>query len=179
MTSSFLAWSVVALLVFWAVGAYNRLVRLRAEVNTSFAGLQDQLRQQAELVLSVLPATPQDPEAAEPLFLAQIHSASDQLMACLDGSRSRPLDHERVGAIASAAGALTQSWERAEREDMHDLAGSQLPDTLIENRARLVRQTEAAAAQFDAAVARYNAAIAQFPALVLASLFSFKPGRPL
>jgi LemA protein len=177
MTSSLLAWSVVALLVFWAVGAYNRLIRLRAEVNASFLEIQDQLRQQAQLVTSILPATPLDPDAAEPLFLAQIHDASDQLVACLDAVRPRPLDHERVAAMASAAGVLAGAWERAEREDAHDLAGSQLPETLIETRARLVRQTEAAVAQFDDAVARYNAAIAQFPALVLASLFGFKPGR--
>ena len=177
MPSSLLAWSIVAVLVFWAVGAYNRLVRLRSEVNTSFSELQDQLRQQAQLVTSILPANPQDPEAAEPLFVAQIHSASDQLTACLDAARPKPLDHERVAAIASAAGVLARAWERAEREDAHDLAGSQLPEALIETRTRLVRQTETAVAQFDAAVARYNAAIAQFPALVLASLFSFKPGR--
>ncbi|MEY2617216.1 MAG: hypothetical protein RL522_218 [Pseudomonadota bacterium] len=177
MTSSLLAWSVVALLVFWAVGAYNRLVRLRSEVNTTFSELQDQLKLQAQLVTSILPANPQDPEAAEPLFVAQIHSASDQLSACLDAARPRPLDHERVAAIAAAAGVLASAWERAEREDAHDLAGSQLPETLIENRTRLLRQTETAIAQFDDAVARYNAAIAQFPALILASLFSFKPGR--
>jgi LemA protein len=38
-------------------------------------------------------------------------------------------------------------------------------------------QTHAATDQFDLAVGRYNEAIAQFPAVLLAWLFGFKPGR--
>ena len=178
MTSSILAWSVFALLVFWAVGAYNRLMRLRSEVNTCFSDVQGQLQQQAQLALSL--AAPTDPQEAEdePPFLAQIRDASTQLAACLETVRPKPLDHERVAAIVSASAVLTRAWERAEREDAHDLAGPQLPSELIDTRARLVRDTQTAITQFDAAVVRYNAAIAQFPALLLARVFSFKPGRP-
>lgn len=177
MTSSILAWSVFALLVFWAVGAYNRLMRLRSEVNTCFAGVQGQLQQQAQLALAL--AAPTDPQEAqdEPPFFAQIRDASTQLAACLETGRPKPTDHDRVAAIASASTVLTRAWERAEREDVHDLAGPQLPSELTDTRARLVRDTQTAIAQFDAAVDRYNAAIAQFPALLLARVFSFKPGR--
>ncbi len=176
MTSSFLAWSVVAILVFWAVGAYNRLIRLRAEVNTSFTEVQGQLEQQARLVDSILPADPREAFDEDLAFLAQIQAASAQLAACLDAARPRPLDHERLAAIASASQVLTRAWERAEREDLHDLAGPQLPASLTDTRARLGRETAAAVAQFDGAVDRYNQAIEQFPALLLASVFSFKPG---
>lgn len=69
------------------------------------------------------------------------------------------------------------AWERAERDDAHDLAGPRLPDTLTARRAQLVIQTHAATDQFDQAVSRYNAAIAQFPAVVLAWLFGFKQAR--
>ncbi|MFN6060478.1 MAG: LemA family protein, partial [Burkholderiales bacterium] len=33
-------WIVFALLVFWALGAYNRLVRLRAQIKQQFGPLQ-------------------------------------------------------------------------------------------------------------------------------------------
>ncbi len=177
MTSSFLAWSVAAILVFWAVGAYNRLIRLRAEVNTCFSQVQGQLEQQVGLVNSVLPADPREALDDDLAFLAQIQAASAQLAACLDAARPRPLDHERLAAIASAAQVLTRAWERAEREDLHDLAGPQLPAALTDDRARLVRLTEDAVQQFDHAVDRYNHAIAQFPAVLLAWIFGFKPGR--
>jgi len=178
MTSSLLAWSVVALLVFWAVGAYNRLMRLRSEVHASFLELQAQLQQQTQLASFVMPSPEHRWVTGEPAFLDQIQGASSQLAACLDAGRPRPLDHERVAALAAAAAVLDRAWERAEREDVHDLAGPQLPDTITESRVRLVRQTQAAARKFNEAVTQYNRAIAQFPALLLAWIFGFKPGRP-
>jgi LemA protein len=74
---------------------------------------------------------------------------------------------------------LAMAWERAERDDAHDLAGPRLPDTVTSRRAQLAMQTHAAIDQFDRAVVRYNDAIAQFPAVLLAWLFGFKPGRGL
>ncbi len=70
------------------------------------------------------------------------------------------------------------AWERAERDDAHDLAGPRLPETLTARRAQIVhRRRTRAIEQFDQAVGRYNEAIAQFPAVLLAWLFGFKPGR--
>ena len=36
-------WIAVALIVFWAVGAYNRLVRLRSQTVQAFAAVNEQL----------------------------------------------------------------------------------------------------------------------------------------
>ena len=71
------------------------------------------------------------------------------------------------------------AWERAERDDAHDLAGPRLPDTVLLRRAQLLLQAHAATETFNNAVARYNEAIAQFPAVLLAWLFGFMPARPL
>jgi LemA protein len=71
------------------------------------------------------------------------------------------------------------AWERAERDDAHDLAGPRLPDQVTSERARLMRQVEAAGQRFSQAVSRYNEAIGQFPARLLAWLFAFKPARGL
>ena len=35
-----MAWSLAALLLFWVIGAYNRLVRLRAQSITAFNSLE-------------------------------------------------------------------------------------------------------------------------------------------
>ena len=39
-SSTLLVWSLAALLLFWAIGAYNRLVRLRAQAIAAFATLE-------------------------------------------------------------------------------------------------------------------------------------------
>jgi LemA protein len=71
------------------------------------------------------------------------------------------------------------AWERAERDDAHDLAGPRLPDTVTSRRVQLALQTHVATEHFNQAVVCYNQAIGQFPALLLARLFGFKPGRGL
>lgn len=176
MTVSLLVWLLAAVLLFWSVGAYNRLVRLRAEVNAAFAALDAPLLQQAQLAASLAPV--EAPLEQAP-FLRAIQGASSQLMLSLAAVRARPLAGDDVAALAVAWQAMNQAWERAEREDAHDLAGPQLPDGIIHSHLALGQQAEVAAVVFSAAVDRYNLAIAQFPASLLASLFGFQPGRGL
>ncbi len=180
MPSSVVLWSVAAVLLFWAVGAYNRLMRLRSEANTAFAALEVELAKQIELVRECLPL----PEMTQPApldddnsFWAGLHGAATQFAASLAAARKQPLYGDGVAALSAAQDVLATAWERAERDDAHDLAGPRLPETLTTRRAQIVAQTLVATDQFDQAVSRYNDAITQFPAVLLAWLFGFKPGR--
>lgn len=180
MPSSLFLWTFAAVLLFWAVGAYNRLMRLRGEANSAFATLETELSRQVALVRECLPP----PESTQPAsldgevsFWSGLHGAASQFAASLAGARSRPLEPEGIAALSAAQDVMAMAWERAERDDAHDLAGPRLPATLTARRAQLVIQTHAAIDQFDQAVARYNEAIAQYPAALLALLFGFKPGR--
>lgn len=183
MTDSVISWAVAAVLLFWAVGAYNRLMRLRAEANSAFAAVEAELARQVELVQSNLPPpepTQPAPLDAEPVsFWSALHAAAAQLAATLSSVRNRPLDAEGIEALSAAQQVLGTAWERAARDDAHDLAGPRLPDTVLLRRAQLLLQAHAATETFNIAVARYNESIAQFPAVVLAWLFGFRPGRAL
>lgn len=180
MPSSIVLWSVAAVLLFWAMGAYNRLMRLRAEANSAFAALEGEFAKQVALVRECLPpadATQPAPLDGEPGFWSGLHGAAAQFAASLAAARARPLEPEGIAALSAAQDVLAMAWERAERDDAHDLAGPRLPETLTARRAQIVMQTHAAIEHFDQAVLRYNQAIAQFPAVLLAWLFGFKPGR--
>jgi LemA protein len=182
MTSSLLYWALGAVLVFWGVGAYNRLVRLRAEVKAAFAAIDAELQPLAQLAQMLLPEVAQGDEADGqgcPPFLAPIEGASAQLLASLAAARARPLDGERIAALGTASDAWDLAWDRAEREDAHDLAGPRLPEPLTALRARRVQHAQAAATRFNDSVDRYNDAIGQFPALLLAWVFGFKRARAL
>jgi LemA protein len=179
---SVLFWIAAAVVVFWVVGAYNRLVRLRAEAITAFGGLEAELSRQVELVHKQLPlpeATMPAPLEQEGSIWAGLHGAATQCAVSLAAARARPLDPLRIAALGAARDVLGMAWDRAERDDAHDLAGPRLPDTVIARRVQLVLQTHAAVAAFNQAVSRYNQAISQFPAVMLAWLFGFKPGLGL
>ena len=183
MTSSVLTWSIAALLLFWAVGAYNRLMRLRADANSAFAAVEAEIARQVELVRTQLPG----PDATQPApleadsgsFWGGLHAAANQLAATLASARAKPLDPANIAALSAAQDVMRAAWERTERDDAHDLAGPQLPDTVLLRRAHLLLQAHAVTESFNQAVTRYNDAIQQFPALVLAWLFGFRPARSL
>ena len=183
MPSSLLTWVAAAVLLFWTVGAYNRLVRLRGEANAAFALLESELARQVQLVNQLLTEDDEPPasvfDGIGGSFWGGLQGAASQLEATLAAARQKPLDPDRIAALAAAQSVLATAWERAERDDAHDLAGPRLPDTLTETRAHMTAQCIAGAERFSQAVHRYNAAIAQFPALLLALLFGFKPGRGL
>lgn len=179
MSNSILSWTVAAVLLFWGVGAYNRLMRLRAEAHSAFAGVEAEFTKQVELVSKHLPGaefTQSAPLEAESTFWAGLQGAARQFAASLAAARHRPLDARRMAALNAACDVLVMAWETAQRDEAHDLAGPRLPDTLLARRSLLAAQTRAAIEQFNSAVVRYNEAIAQFPALLLAWLFGFEPG---
>lgn len=182
MDNSFLYWIGGAVGAFWAVGAYNRLVRLRSEAKAAFAALEAELLRQVQLVHDCVP--PEEEQAQTQFeggsaFWAGLQGAAAQLAASLAAARARPLEPDRIAALGAAQEVLAMAWERAERDDAHDLAGPRLPADLSGERAHMVRLAVAAAEHFNQAVARYNEAIAQFPAVLLAKLFGFEPGRGL
>ena len=180
MPTSLVTWISAAVFLFWAVGAYNRLVRLRGEANAAFGELETQLLRQVELVDQLVGDEPESIfEGAQSSFWGGLQGAASQLRASLAAARHRPLDPERIAALGSAQAVLATAWDRAERDDVQDLAGARLPETLTGQRGQLTSLCIAAAGRFSGAVEQYNQAIGQFPAVLLAVLFGFKAARPM
>jgi LemA protein len=181
-SSSFVPWVISALALFWAVGAYNRLVRLRSNAKHAFAALETELVKQVQLVQQCIPSEEDQAQSqfmGGSVFWGGLQGAAAQLQASLAAARSRPLDPERIAALGAAQEVLSGAWDRAERDDAHDLAGPRLPENFSSEREQLVGMTLAATDHFNQAVNQYNAGIAQFPAALLAWVFGFQPGRGL
>ena len=186
MSESLAFWISAAVLLFWAVGAYNRLVRLRAAALMAFAAVEVPLREQVELVQLCLPPSANPAGVQEGVLLDDMSSlwsglgaAANQFAASLAAARARPLDPDTVAALNAAIGVMQMAWQRMQQDDAHDLAGAALPEDLQLQWQQLDTRREASAAQFNEAINHYNGAIAQFPAVLLASLFHFKPARTL
>jgi LemA protein len=182
MMSSLFFWSLMGVVFFWAIGAYNRLVRLRAQVSQAFATLDAQLIRQLVWVQGCLPASMRDGaralpgEPADPVVAAwaSLGSASDEFTTTLAAARARPLDAPAVAALTAAQGVLDMAWLRAWHQ-AHALVPASLPEDLPEQRDKLLSRIGPLRDAFNDAVRVYNEAIDQFPALLLARLFAFKP----
>ena len=177
-SSSVLGWFALGVLVFWAVGAYNRLVRLRSSALQAFGALDAQLQRHTDVVQSVqsvagnneLPLTDAATEA-----LAALQAASTQFAASLAAARAQALNREAMAALAAARKVLVMAWQNVQDLcgplDGADAAGTESPSQRWEQWAT---QSQQACVPFNDAVARHNTAVSQFPALLLARLFGFK-----
>jgi LemA protein len=166
MSSSVFLWIGVAVLLFWAVGAYNRLVRLRSQGLTAFAVLEG-------LVNQFVPMA--SPEVTDSAALV---AAADQCRVALKMCRSQPLNGATISALTIAYETMCLSWSR-QRARTPEPSSLAQPEIVPLQWEQLVVQAELARADFNKAVARYNAAVTQFPAALLARLFGFRPAQPM
>lgn len=184
MTQTVLYWLLPAVLVFWALGAYNRLVRLRAQVIAAFAAVDNRLSQSLSLVAErvtlgagsgIADTTHSPPTATDGTKLDSLHGASIQLEVALRVVRRYPLDAPSVAALRTARATLQTLWEQMQA------AAPTSPDLAPNQRAwedHLQVAGEAVLA-FNRSVNDYNQAIQQFPAVLLAYLFGFRPADSL
>lgn len=172
----------LALLLFWSVGAYNRLVRLRGQALAAFALLDAHLARYIELVdehlkaasgLALAQAVAAPRGAGTATAWAGLQGASTQFEASLRVAHKQALDAGAMAALQTAHATLQMSWTRVQDEcrAYQDLLSPTGQHRWAEN-TRLVHQ---AIAGFNRAVLAYNAAVTQFPALLLAYMFSFRP----
>lgn len=173
-------WLLLALLLFWAVGAYNRLIRLRSAALQTFGGLDTYMVRLIALMGEYQAArgAVEGPRAPGADTHAALGAATTQFGASLAVARARPLDAEAAAALSAGVHVLEAAWQAVVRE----AAAPDVPDALapwIRQREQLALQSATALEQFNTAVAQYNQGIAQFPASLLAWLFGFKKAQPL
>jgi len=166
MNSYVALWLGLAVSLFWAVGAYNRLMRLRSQGLAAFAILDD-------LLVQFVTMTRQDVSDS-----AALVAAAEQFQASLKVSRSRPLNGPTTSALKTAYATLCSCWSRSP-EMATGSTGTGMPGSLPSQREQLAVQIELARSEFNKSVTRYNAAINQFPALVLARIFGFRPAQTM
>ena len=167
-------WGVAAALVFWLVGAYNRLVRLRAKIVRTFAPVHTQLLQRQTLLQEQLDALTPSLTQATPRLDA-VRAASQQCDAACDHARVRP---GAAGAIASLR--LAEEILRDARARLPGEAATHADQAVLNTRLAAADTTLAfARTLFNDAVVEYNTAVAQFPTVLIVGLFGFRAAGTL
>lgn len=179
-------WIGAAILLFWFVGAYNRLVRLRSAALQAYATLDAALLRQLDFVQVHLQAL-KDEEGAAPA-VASLRASTLQLTTLLAATRLRPLDPAAMAALDTALYVMLTGWQRLypDAANSFEVDGTlsrrpPLPDTPSGPIAGAVAVAEHAVAwpepsataeiarhQFNLAVQHYNSAVGQFPAVLVA-----------
>jgi LemA protein len=170
--------SLLALGLFWSIGAYNRLMRLRSQAIAGFVAVDQQLKRYIDLGrLNFQDIHPEQLPDWSSVWDG-LRGALAQLEASLKAARTQPLDALAMGALQTAQDTLHTSWARVVNGPV-DLAGAPLPEPMRLQWDDIARQTAGSCAEFNRLLVLYNDAIAQFPARILAWLFGFRTAKML
>lgn len=171
--TSIALWAAAAVLLFWTVGAYNRLVRLRQALTRRFAVVDQQCDARQALLqrlADTLAATPEGEDAAQTL-----RAACAQSDAARAHVRARPAQAGTVTSLRLAEDILAVTRSRTADAVPAEAAA----DTLRAELAALDNTLSFARRQFNDAVDAYNRAVAQFPTWLIAGPFGFRSAGPL
>jgi LemA protein len=170
----------LALLIFWAVGAYNRLIRLKNTIANAFGQIDVQLRRRYDLIPNLVEAAKKY-LSHERETLKAVISARNQAKSASDAARAKPTSAVAVTAFAVAEQALSSSLGQlfALNEAYPDLKADKTISDLSEELTSTENKVSFARQAFNDAVRDYNDAQAQFPAVLIAKLFSFAPSAML
>ena len=172
--------AVAAILIFWSVGAYNRLIRLKNVIGNAFGQIDVQLKRRYDLIPNLVEAAKKylqhERETLEAVVVAR-----NQARVASDAVRSRPSSAQAVSALSAAEQTLGGSLARlfAIAEAYPELKADETIRALTEELTSTENKVAFARQAFNDAVLDYNNAQGQFPTVLIARLFSFVPSAVL
>ena len=185
MTTAELSVAVAAaILVFWLVGAYNRMVALRNALGARFAQVAELMRRRAALldqqIVTIAATMAHAAPRLESLRAAcrQVETAREQALARRGRAAAALTSLRLAETILAEARARLPATAAAAVASAAPVGSGDAPDVhaqLVSNDATLV----VARREFNSAATLYNEAVAQFPTLLVAKIFGFRTAATL
>ena len=172
--------AVAAVLVFWMVGAYNRLVALRNAIGAAWALVDDVLKKRGDAVDALVQGL-REPLAAEQNALDALLGAERQVRTAAAALTVRPVDAALAAAVVVAEAGMASAASRVlsllEQQDAlrHEPSVAPHATVLRDSVAKLAFSRQL----FNEATEAYNAAVRLFPTKLLADLYRFGPAGKL
>jgi LemA protein len=174
--------AAAAVIVFWMVGAYNRLVALRTAIGQAWTQVEQQLQQRRAALESMLPALRESFGEADRDAAEALQGALMQVQASADAMRARPVSVDGPAVLNTAEQALAAAQARVFalleyhpelRDDSPPVAGARAQLAALEPQLAFARQL------FNSAAERYDEAARQFPTSMLSAIYGFGPAGRL
>lgn len=175
MSSFWIFLIVIAAIVFWAIGIYNRLINERNRVKNGFAQIDVQLTRRYDLIPNLVEAV-KGYMKHEKETLEAVINARNAASSSLDAAKADPANAHLIQELGASEGALTAALGRlfALSEAYPDLKANenmmqfQEELTSTENKVAFARQA------FNDVVLVYNNSAQNFPNNLVAKIFGFE-----
>ena len=171
---------VIAAIVFWVVGAYNRLVSLRNKFKNAFAQIDVQLKRRYDLIPNLV-ETAKAYMKHERETLENVIRARNSAVTANTAAAADPGSPQAIQGLMVAEGALTGALSKlfALAEAYPDLKANQNMMQLTEELTGTENKISFSRQAFNDSVMSYNTAVQQFPTNVIAGAFTFTPAELL
>ena len=175
MTSFLIFLGIIAAIVFWAVGIYNRLVNGRNRVKNAFAQIDVQLTRRYDLIPNLVEAV-KGYMKHERETLEAVIKARNAASSALDAAKADPANAAAMKKLGGAEGALSSVLGRlfALSESYPDLKANQNMMQFQEELASTENKVAFSRQAFNDSVLTYNNSAENFPNNVIAGMFSFE-----
>lgn len=154
---------IAALVIFYAIGMYNRLIRLSTHADEGWSGIDVQLKRRHDLIPNLVAVVKQYGVHEREVFekVAQLRSVAMGAHTIEDSAR--------------AEGALTQTLKTlfAVAENYPELKANQNFLDLQQKLAALEEEIQMARRYYNATARDYNMTAQGFPANIIASVYGF------
>lgn len=170
MSATVLLGMLAAVTVFWCVGLYNRLMRMRARGLDALGSVEKNLRIYTSLIGVQFP---EEEGSYIPLEWAGLVSCVKDLDEQCKAARAAPLQSAPLQLLAQTIDAIEVAWF-ALREQPADLAGPTMPEAMQKLWDEAAQKVRTARGGFNQIVDRYNEALGQFPASLVVDMMGFK-----
>ena len=164
---------ILVVIVLWAIGGYNGMVKMDEQVQNSWANVETQYQRRADLIPNLVSTVKGYAKHAQQTLEDVVKARSEATQVKVDAENLTP---EKLAAFQKAQSGVSSALGRllAVAENYPDLKAnqnflelqSQLEGT--ENRITVARK------DFNDTAKSYNQAIRQFPKNILAGMFGFE-----
>ena len=175
MTSFLIFLGIIAAIVFWAVGIYNRLVNERNRVRNAFAQIDVQLTRRYDLIPNLVEAV-KGYMKHERETLEAVIKARNAASSALDAAKADPANAAAMKKLGGAEGALTGVLGRlfALSEAYPDLKANQNMMQFQEELASTENKVAFSRQAFNDSVLSFNNSAQNFPNNFIAGMFGFE-----
>ena len=174
MTSFLIFLGILAAIVFWTIGIYNRLVNQRNRVRIAFAQIDVQLTRRYDLIPNLVEAV-KGYMKHERETLEAVIKARNTAVSSLEAAKADPANADAMKKLGASEGALGGVLSRlfALSEAYPDLKANQNMMQFQEELASTENKVSFSRQAFNDSVLSYNNTAENFPNSVIAGMFSF------
>ena len=171
---------VIAVVVFYIVFIYNRLVSLRNQFKNGFAQIDVQLQRRHDLIPNLVEAA-KAYLSHERNTLTEVMEARNNAVSAQKDAAGDPADGGKIQRLGSAENMLSKALANfyAVAENYPELKANETIQQLMEELSSTENRVSFARQAYNDGVMSYNIFREQFPNNIVAGFFAFKPSSQL